>query len=288
MGAEKWIIAVSGGVDSVVLLDVAARTLGNDRLVVAHFDHGIRHDSARDALFVKTVAKKYGLPFEAKREDLGADASEELARDRRYTFLRNVAKKHGAKIMTAHHADDVVETIAINATRGTGWRGLAVLDSVDIVRPLLEFEKSKLLEYAKKHRLVWREDITNKDTKYLRNALRQKLKVLSPEDKSLLRLYRQRQVILKKKIDAETERLISGSPYSRHMFITVPDIAAIELLRGVFMKEAGFAPTIPQRERALHAIKTMAAGKRFEVAKGVTLRFSKTTLVVEVTTGVLS
>lgn len=285
---SKYIVAVSGGVDSVVLLDSAAKQYDHDQLIVAHFDHGIRQDSARDALFVKTLAKKYGLQFETKREELGGNASEELARDRRYAFLRSVAKSYGAKIMTAHHADDAVETIAINVIRGTGWRGLAVLDSADITRPLLGFEKSKLLEYAKQHRLVWREDSTNKDTKYLRNAIRQRLGAVSNEDKTLLRLYRNRQVALKKEIDSEAAHLIGESPYSRHMFIAVPEVAAIELLRSVFMKETGFAPTIPQRERALHAIKTIAPGKKIEVTKGVKLRFSKTTFIVEVTTGVLS
>ncbi len=284
----RYVVAVSGGVDSVALLHVAAEKYDHDRLVVAHFDHGIREDSARDALFVRTLAKKYGLHFETRREELGTDASEELARERRYAFLRAIAKKHDAKIMTAHHGDDTVETIAINLKRGTGWRGLAVLDSPDIKRPLLGRTKNELVDYAKKHRLIWREDSTNKDTKYLRNALRQKLSSLDHNDMIPLRRYRDRQVVLKKEIDQETARLIGESPYLRHMYIAVSQAAAIELLRAVFMKEAGFAPTIPQRERALHAIKTMTPGKRFEVTKGLKLYFSKTTFVVEVTTGVLS
>lgn len=281
-------MAVSGGVDSVVLLDVVAKKYQKKQLMVAHFDHGIRHDSARDALFVRTLAKKYGLVYETKREELGKDASEELARDRRYAFLRSVAKKHDAKIMTAHHADDVVETIAINLIRGTGWRGVAVLDSPRIARPFLAHGKNKLLEYAKKHRLVWREDSTNQDTKYLRNDVRARLKALDHDERLLLQRYRNRQVVLKREIEIETERLVGTSPYRRHLFIAIPETTAIEMLRKVFMNEAGFAPTIPQRERALHAVKTMATGKRFEVTKGVSLQFSKTTFVVEVTTGVLS
>jgi tRNA(Ile)-lysidine synthase len=114
----KYVVAVSGGVDSVVLLDHLAGHPEYE-LVVAHFDHGIRDDSREDEAFVRSLAEKYNVPFESKREDLGKQASEELARDRRYAFLRSVAGKHNAQIITAHHADDAVETIAINLLRGT-------------------------------------------------------------------------------------------------------------------------------------------------------------------------
>src|SRR5690606_27772852 len=115
--------------------------------------------------------------------------------------------------------DDVVETIAINVTRGTGWRGLAVLDSADIERPLLDKTKAEILEYAKEHDLQWREDSTNKDTKYLRNDLRQKLRALDDETKELLRLYRERQVFLRREVDNETGNIIGASPYRRHLLI---------------------------------------------------------------------
>ena len=79
----RYIVAVSGGVDSVALLDMLAR-LSDHELIVAHFDHGIRSDSAEDALFVSGLAEQYGLPFEMRREELGSNASEDLARTRRY------------------------------------------------------------------------------------------------------------------------------------------------------------------------------------------------------------
>src|SRR3989344_5293986 len=115
----NYIVAVSGGVDSVVLLDMLIKQKEHN-LVVAHFDHGIRVDSDADARFVWELAKKYELSFEVRREELGDAASENTARSHRYAFLRDIAKKYSATIVTAHHADDVVETIAINLTRGTG------------------------------------------------------------------------------------------------------------------------------------------------------------------------
>ncbi len=280
----NYVVAVSGGVDSVALLDMLVRknTVPSDHLLVAHFDHGIRPDSVNDVALVRELAKKYGLRFETKREELGAGASEELARTRRYEFLRKVAKKHQAKIITAHHADDAIETIAINLTRGTGWRGLAVLDSSDIVRPLLGMKKSQLITYAKKHKLQWNEDSTNSDTSYLRNDVRQRLALASDDDMhQLLQLYRKRQLFLRKQIDNETDRFVGASPYRRSMYIMTASGAAMELLRAVFIKENGWAPTRPQLERALLAIKTLPAGKSHDVAAGVRLRFTSTHFVVE-------
>ncbi len=284
-----YVVAVSGGVDSVVLLDMIVHgrlpvlnsQLLNANLIVAHFDHGIRPESAEDALFVKRLAEKYGLPYETRREKLGVDAGEQLARDRRYIFLREIAKKYHAKIMTAHHLDDLVETIAINTVRGTGWRGLAVLDSQDIERPLLTMTKTALIEYAKEHKLAWREDATNQDTKYLRNDIRHKLSKIDDETRTALKRYRDRQVFLRKEIDNESDRLIGASPYRRNMFIMVSDKAAMELLRAVFIKEYGWAPTRPQLGRALMAIKTIRAGKSYDVTAGVQLQFSRTHFVVE-------
>lgn len=277
----RYVVAVSGGVDSVVLLDILAEKHVASDVIVAHFDHGIRAESASDAAFVKKLAEMYELRFEMKREELGQNASEELARDRRYAFLRSVARRHEARIVTAHHADDIVETIAINTQRGTGWRGLAVLDRTDVARPLLSIEKKQLLAYAQKHGLEWREDSTNADTKYLRNAVRQQLRSMSDDDRRLAGLYRERQVALKELIDSETASLIGAPPYARYFYTNVPDEVAIELLRAAFLQSVGESPVIPQRRRVLHAIKTYAPGKRFAVTNHVEVVFTKTTFTIE-------
>lgn len=278
----KYIVAVSGGVDSVVLLDMLVMgQLAHDGLVVAHFDHGMRDDSAEDAAFVRDLAAKYNVLFEAKRGELGANASEELARERRYAFLRDVAKKYEATIMTAHHADDVIETIAINVTRGTGWRGLAVMDSPGVERPLIGMKKSELREYANQHNLTWREDATNQDTKYLRNNLRQRLHQRDEQMHELLLRYRDRQVVLRKAIDAEAAKLFGTSPYSRYLFIQAPVPAAEELLRAVIVHTVGYYSTRPQLQRALHAIKVLQTGKRHHIANGVRLVFTVDSFVVE-------
>lgn len=265
----KFVVAVSGGVDSVVLLDMFSRRTDH-RIVVAHFDHGIRQDSAEDAAFVKELAKIYGHTFESKREVLGPKTSEDRARQRRYVFLRSVARKHSAPIVTAHHADDVVETIAINLHRGTGWRGLAPLDS-DIVRPLLHMTKSELIAYAQKHKLQWREDSTNASNAYLRNRLRRSMDDLSDGHKRELLALRSQQIASKKEIDVHIADLIGEGPaYSRYFFTHIPGSVAVECLRYITNAQL----TRPQLERALLAIKTSQPKTSYEAGAGLTIYFS--------------
>jgi len=273
---NTYIIAVSGGVDSVVLLHMLAAQ-ADRKLVVAHFDHGIRSDSADDAEFVRSLAEAYGFEYEIRREELGAKASEEVARNRRYAFLRDVAKKHNAAIVTAHHADDVIETIAINFIRGTGWRGLAVLDS-DIERPLIDMSKQDIHAYAEQHNIVWHEDSTNASNAYLRNRLRLKAQELSDDTKRQVRGLRAHQISTKRAIDAEVAHLVGNGPmYSRHLFIHVTERAAMEMLRMISRAKL----TRPQLMRLLMAIKTAKAGTTYEAGAGVEFVFTSRNFSVQ-------
>jgi tRNA(Ile)-lysidine synthetase-like protein len=277
----KYLLAISGGVDSVVLLHKLVKA-GEHELIVAHFDHGIRTDSAADARFVGALAACYGLPFVARREELGEKAGEELARRRRYVFLREEARKHDAKLVTAHHADDVVETIAINILRGTGWRGLAVLDAADITRPLLAKTKQEILEYALAHRLEWVEDSTNGEIRYLRNRLRRKIALdLSYEDKREVLNSWQRQRRVKQEIDAELAGLEKGYDQSRYFLTHIEPAEAYELLRHIVRSRSGLSMTRPQAERALIAIKTARPQTSYDIAEGVALWFTARTFVVK-------
>jgi tRNA(Ile)-lysidine synthase len=172
----KYVLAVSGGVDSMVLLDLLANKSGIE-LVVAHFNHGIRGDSGIDEALVRRRAKQLGLPFESGSGNLGAGTSEEMAREARYDFLEKAVKKHkAAAIITAHHQDDLIETAFINLIRGTGRKGLvAISGNKKIIRPLLKCPKQEIVEYAQKHGIKWREDSSNQDMGYLRNYVRKNL-----------------------------------------------------------------------------------------------------------------
>lgn len=267
----RYLVAVSGGVDSVVLLHKLASEAKHE-IVVAHFDHGIRPESDADARFVEGLAKQYGFIFETRREELGAEASEALARERRYLFLRDMAEKHKATIATAHHGDDLIETIAINLIRGTGWRGLAVLDSPDIERPLLKLTKHDIYQYALQYDLEWVEDETNTSDAYLRNRVRRQLGTLIDASvKKVIWELRQQQLKLKHDITIEEDTLLGeGSPYSRYLFTHIDTMMATELLRVITKRGI----TRPQAERALHAIKTAKPGSISEVGAGIRLVFS--------------
>lgn len=271
----KYVLAVSGGVDSVVLLDVLSK-ISDLEIIVAHFDHGIRHDSSDDADFVQDLAKKYNLPYESKREELGESASEDLARNRRYEFLREVAKKHDAKLVTAHHADDVIETIAINLVRGTGWRGLAAMDS-DIVRPLTQTTKTEIVNYAKENNLTWHEDFTNQNDDYLRNKIRRQTMPLDLDTKRQLLALWEEQKEIKNKIDREIKSLAEINSGDRYFFINVSQNEAIECLR--YLTEGKL--TRPQLINCLYAIKTYANGKIYEAGNGVKFSFTYRNFTVE-------
>lgn len=294
MNKSTYIVAVSGGVDSVVLLDMLAThnletaIFGFDpSFIVAHFDHGIRTESADDAQFVATLAKKYGLPFEHDRAGLGTGASESLARDARYKFLRQCCKKYNAAgIVTAHHRDDVIETAVINVLRGTAWRGLASLTShslqndLSIIRPLLHKTKKELLSYAKNNNLQWVEDATNQDQRYLRNNLRisvlPKLQRADPEFIEKLSSYIQCTQELKIAINEQLESLLkqcveSGSidsaEVSRYSMIMWPDVVSKEVIYAILRKlDKQWHPSSLHITKALLFCKTAHIGKELHIS----------------------
>lgn len=273
---KSYVLAISGGVDSVVLLDMISKIPGI-KLVIAHFDHGIRDDSKNDAVFVEKLAQKYNLTFETKREELGVNASEEMARDRRYAFLNDIAKRYDAKLVTAQHADDAIETIAINLYRGTGWRGLSAMDS-DVLRPLIHMTKQEILNYAQKYNLSWREDSTNKSDNYLRNRLRRKLSNLDEDIKlQLLGLWAE-QKFIKKQIDQEVEKIVaSKNAYRRYFYINIDEASAIECLRQITWSRL----TRPQLRKLLHQIKTAKPHKDFLAGSGIKVHFASRNFTVE-------
>lgn len=278
---SRILAAISGGVDSASLLHMLSGT--QHKVIVAHVDHGIRPESAADARFVKALAESYGYPYVSTELHLGEKASEEQARAKRYEFLFRQAAEYSAEIMTAHHGDDLVETIAINLRRGTGWRGLAVLGRAGIRRPLLPFSKSEMYDYATKHRLEWVEDSTNTDRRYLRNDLRAHLSSrVSPEDRQTLKALRDAQLTLKQAIGVESAIVLALMEHRRHFLTQLDTATAVELLSEQIVQDSGTRPTRPQAERALLAIKTAKAGTRYEVGSGVTLGFTSRHFSVEV------
>lgn len=282
----KYIVAVSGGLDSVVLLDMLAafqRRQPSLDLVVAHADHGIRPDSHLDARHVEQLAERYGLPYEMTRLGLGSDTSEETARDARYAWLENVRTKHHADgVITAHHQDDVLETILLNFLRGTGWRGLASLRTAEErYRPLLGASKASLVRYAIDNNLAWREDSTNDNVRYTRNYIRHGvLPKLHGEPRRKLLELAKKQRELREEIEAETAKVLADARddvgLSRHKLIMMPDAVALEVLR---------ASTRGKHEpfhlrRLLHFVKTGRQGSILNLSKGKNALLTRQRLIV--------
>jgi len=183
---DTVLVAVSGGVDSIVLLHVL-RNLVSElglSLVVAHLDHGWRANSDEDARFTASVAEDAGIPFLTERLDEATTAAlrglgrEGVAREARREFLLRAAESIGAtRIATGHTADDRAETILYNLTRGAGSAGISGIDPVNepFVRPLISVPRSDVLAFAEQGDLAWREDETNSDLSLDRNRIRHRV-----------------------------------------------------------------------------------------------------------------
>ena len=181
------IVAVSGGADSVALLDLlhaSAAELGLV-LVVAHADHGIQTGSGDVGKSVRALAAEYGHPFELGELRLGARASETVARRARYAWLRDVQQRRAARyLVTAHHRDDQIETVLLRVLRGSapaGLAGMARRARGGLVRPLLDFTRAELRDHAQRAELPVHDDPANRDPRHLRSWVRSTLWPLMTE-----------------------------------------------------------------------------------------------------------
>lgn len=181
------LLAVSGGPDSVALLDLFSQ-LGAEfelELAVAHVDHGIAEESVAVAHQVADLAARYGLPFHGVTFTLDAKTSETRAREARYRALRWLRRRTGARyVVTAHHADDQVETVLLRVLRGTGMAGLAGIPARGrggLVRPLLPFARRELAQWLAHRatvtgeRLPLHHDPANAHERHDRSWVRQRL-----------------------------------------------------------------------------------------------------------------
>lgn len=177
---EAVLIALSGGIDSVVLTHLMQNT--NSNCTLAHCNFNLRGEASdQDEDFVKLLGNKLGLEVIVKRFDTQKKASKEklsiqmAARAMRYEWFSEIAAQRNIKyILTAHHKEDVLETFLINFTRGTGLEGLTGIPEKNgaVVRPLLPFSRDEIRTYAEENAISWREDQSNANTKYLRNKIR--------------------------------------------------------------------------------------------------------------------
>ena len=286
-----YVLAVSGGVDSAVLLDILARHVSpTTSLVVAHFNHGIRPTANKTEEFVKELAGKYGRRFFSQKAELGATASEELARSRRYQFLNEVQKATAASaVICAHHQDDFLETVILNFYRGCGRRGLVSLQSrPDLLRPLLAYRKSELLAYAQKEELAWLEDETNLSQQYFRNRIRSSLmpKIDPRKRRELLNRCHELQKInqdldrfLQRYLKYKSYRFL-GKVFPRAWFNGLSHQVACEVVAS-WLFEAKIATSQKQIVYVVVKLKTLAAGKKITIGTKQTISLTKRSLRLE-------
>ncbi len=282
-----YVVAVSGGVDSMALLHALANQ-PDLKLIAAHFDHGIRSDSHLDRQLVQHASEQYGIPFVYHEGNLGPAASEDVARRARYEFLHNVRRASGAKaIITAHHHNDALETAVLNMLRGTNRKGLTALRSrTNIHRPILHIAKDDIRRYAQDQGLVWREDSTNTDIRLLRNYIRHKiLPQLAPEDRQRLGEVIKRMHQVNDDLDEQLLHFLhlqsKGGTVDRRQFNRLSHAVSREVM-AAWLRQQGIRDFDQKTlERLVVAGKTFFPGAIVDVQKGVKMRIHKTYLALE-------
>lgn len=263
----------------MVLLDLFK---DDEDILVAHFNHGTRKSADNDETFVQKRCEELGVKIIVGKSELGPNVSEEKAREARYKFLFKVREdvlkqspNEEVKIFTAHHLDDLVESVFINLIRGTSWRGLTPFSTENVVRPfllddvLMPESKADILVYAARNKIVFREDPTNSSDKYLRNRIREIVSTMDPEkhfklNQKIKTLYFSQQ---KKRTEIE-EILDSMMPENgvlkREWFSDLDDKVSIEILRFALEKNE-IKLTGPQLNDFLFAIRNYAPEKKFNL-----------------------
>lgn len=254
---KKLLVAISGGIDSIVLTHILHQ-LEFD-ISLAHCNFMLRgKESNKDEQFVKDLGEKLNVPtytihFNTKGYAAENSFSTQMAaRNLRYDWFQELIKEHNLDyLITAHQKDDVIETFLINLTRGTGLDGLTGIPEVNnnVVRPLLPFIRNEILVHATRNKLQWREDSTNSSIKYVRNKIRHKvvpfLKELNP---SLLETFsntlqnlKGSQQIVNDRISEVKENVIT--PIGNNLHFSVSELKKLSNPKIYFyelLKEYGF------------------------------------------------
>ncbi len=193
---DTIVIGLSGGPDSMCLLSILENLPIKLNIVCAHINHNIRKESEQEASFLKEYCDNKNITFEytkfAKKSE-NLDYTEAELREMRYQYFAEIIEKHHAKyLFTAHHGDDLIETILMRITRGSNIKGYAGFQiatdkkTYQIIKPLIYLTKDEILEYNKKNNIPSFNDITNTSAKYTRNRYRQNiLPFLKEENKNI-------------------------------------------------------------------------------------------------------
>lgn len=274
----------------------------NDNVVVAHFNHKLRPSADEDEKFVKEICRKNNVRFEVGflKVKPGEKISEERARIERYNFLNNLKNRlelespEPVEIYTAHHLDDLTETVAINLLRGTSWRGLTPFSS-NVHRPFIQDwdilkpeSKADILTFAARNHVHFRQDPTNFEPDFLRNRIREKLSALEPGEKyelnQKIRYLYQRQLKIRQEIEGILSEFIDEDfkkqgIIKREWFFDLDEKVALEFLR-YLLGLKNISLTGPKLKDFLTAIKTYSPEKKFNLPNDKLITIHKTYLKI--------
>ena len=269
---DYLILAVSGGVDSIVLCELCKQAGFNFQ--IAHCNFQLRgEESNRDENFVQSVGEKYAVKVFLKKFDTNEYAEENkvstqvAARELRYKWFEELIEKTvGSKyLLTAHHANDNAETLLMNFFKGTGIRGLQGISSKQnkIIRPFLCAEKEEILNFAKENNLSFVEDSSNNSDKYTRNYFRHQLfptvqKVFPQAEENLIsniQRFREIEILYHQSIDFHKKKLLEYKGNEIHVpVLKLLKAKPVKTIIYEIIKQYGFTPH--QTDEVLHLLKS--------------------------------
>ncbi len=254
---KKLFLACSGGVDSMVLLHLLVKA--DFQVSVLHVNYHLRgEDSNKDAQFVKSTCEKLNLPFYLKSVDTRQILQEkggnlqDVARKIRYHWFHEITDKDADNyILLAHHNDDQVETFFQHIARKSGIIGLAGMleNHNQIIRPLLNFSKEEILEFAKTSEILWREDKSNVKNDYTRNKLRNKLlpevmnqiPTLKDSVLTLVNAFQDTQKALELKVKSIVVNIIESQKWNHEKFDQLSEFEQVEVLRNLGIRQTAIS-----------------------------------------------
>ena len=269
---RNFLLAVSGGVDSMVLFDLF--TGADLHFEVAHINYKLRElDSEKDRQLVEEICKENKIPFHlyqvTEKDKKPKNSIQDWARNIRYNFFRKIQQERNLDfIVTAHHLNDQLETFIINLSKASGIKGLSGIpaNENDIIRPLLAFSKEDIYDFAKENKIQFREDLSNQKNDYLRNKIRNQIvpKLLEVNEnflenfgKSISYLSQTKNFVDEQISEIENEIIIKEEDsllINKELFLNQSDFAQFEILR-----KYGFSDL-----KEIAKIRTAKTGKKFK------------------------